>query len=67
MLFIFLSFEGRKGLAERSSLIRHPSSKQNREDILRMQQQQLNDLAKATPGISMENHAFIKDVSTSQF
>ena len=61
----FFSFvlSARRGLAERSTLIRHPSSKQYQEDVLRYQQQ-LNEFNKNNPTISVENHQFIKDVST---
>jgi hypothetical protein len=53
---------GRRGLAERSSLICHPSSKQNHEDIMRYQQQ-MNEL-NMNPAITAENNAFVKDVSS---
>lgn len=56
---------GRRGLAERSSLIRHPSSKQKQEDILRYQEQ-LSDFQR-NPTITPDNHSFIKDVVDQVF
>ena len=55
---------GRRGLAEKSSLIRHPSSKQNAEEVQRYQQQ-LTELAKS-PSITVENHTFLKDVTVNK-
>ncbi len=52
---------GRRGLAERSNLIRHPSSKQSREEVLRMQQQQLSK------NVSAENNNFVKDIVDQVF
>ena len=56
-------FAGRRSLAEHSSLIRHPSSKQKHDDILRFQQQPNNgyDLS-VVGGISPENNIFVKEV-----
>eukprot|EP00095_Tigriopus_kingsejongensis_P005098 maker-scaffold161_size295871-snap-gene-0.10 protein:Tk05098 transcript:maker-scaffold161_size295871-snap-gene-0.10-mRNA-1 annotation:"map kinase-activating death domain isoform x3" len=55
---------GRRGLAERSSLIRHPSSKQKQEDIMRYQQ--FGDFHK-NPAITADNHNFIKDIVDQVF
>ncbi len=62
-----LKSSGRRGLAERSSLIRHPSSRQNREDLLhRIQQQQMVELTR-NPSVSKDDHVFIKDVSFPEY
>ena len=52
---------GRRPLAGQSALIRHPSSKQSQEDIIRCQQQ-MNDLnSRSHAAVSPENHSLIKD------
>ena len=60
---VYIHFAGRRSLAEHSSLIRHPSSKQKHDDILRFQQQPNNgyDLS-VVGGISPENNIFVKEV-----
>ena len=55
---------GRRSLAEHSSLIRHPSSKQKHEDILRFQQQMNSHEINVcgNNAISPENSVFVKEV-----
>ena len=57
---------GPRSLAEHSSLIRHPSSKQKHEDILRFQQQMNSHEIVGVCGntsISPENSVFVKEVT----
>eukprot|EP00094_Tigriopus_californicus_P007677 TCALIF_07393-PA protein Name:"Similar to rab3-GEF MAP kinase-activating death domain protein (Drosophila melanogaster)" AED:0.23 eAED:0.14 QI:0/0.48/0.46/0.88/0.96/0.96/26/0/2175 len=62
---LFGDLFGRRGLAERSSLIRHPSSKQKQEDISRYQEQ-FSDFQR-NPTITPDNHSFIKDIVDQVF
>ena len=57
---MLIDMAGRRSLAEHSSLIRHPSSKQKHEDILRFQQQMNSH--EITASISPENSVFVKEV-----
>ena len=50
--------KGRKGLVEKSSLIRHSPSKARQEELQRMQSAERSST-------NSENQAFLKDVSTS--
>jgi hypothetical protein len=50
--------KGRKGLVEKSSLIRHSPSKSRQEELQRMQSAERSST-------NSENQAFLKDVSVS--